>query len=147
MTWWKKLLKITLMSLIHFSWINSKFTWKNSWWRVWTSQPTGSPGNGKNAVRSYWVHSIDYRFSNLIFIMIFFRILYKNLLFWKSIIFIIKLFKKGSPNFLRFLQNETTTQIHCHMLIWMKDQPDIMEALNCKDKKKQDELLQNACDW
>ena len=45
------------------------------------------------------------------------------------------------------MQNETTTQIHCHMLIWMKDQPDIMEALNCKDKKKQDELLQNACDW
>ena len=38
-------------------------------------------------------------------------------------------------------------QIHCHMLIWMKDQPDIMEALNCKDKEKQDELLQNACDW
>ncbi len=36
---------------------------------------------------------------------------------------------------------------HVHMLIWMKDQPNIMEALNCKDKKKQIELLQNALDW
>ena len=37
--------------------------------------------------------------------------------------------------------------IHVHCLWWVKDQPDIIAALNCKDKAIQKQLLQEALNW
>ena len=37
--------------------------------------------------------------------------------------------------------------IHVHCLWWIKDQPDLIGALNCKDKDKQLNMLQESLNW
>ena len=37
--------------------------------------------------------------------------------------------------------------IHVHCLWWVEDQPNIIEALNCKDKNKQMIMLKDAVNW
>ena len=37
--------------------------------------------------------------------------------------------------------------IHVHCLWWVDNQPDLIKAMNCKDKKEQQGLLKEALNW